>query len=62
MNETDICRAGLNNRDAGRGVASTSGGDGMKARSFESAVDELCRMMLAPVMTFAIVVLRGMVS
>ena len=59
MNETDICRAGINNRDADRGVASTSGGDGMKARSFESAVDELCRMMLVPVMTFAIVVLRG---
>ena len=31
----------------------------MKARSFESAVDDLCRMMLVPVMVFAIVVLRG---
>jgi hypothetical protein len=59
MNETDICRAGINNRDADSRVASTSGGDGMKARSFESAVDELCRMMLIPVMTFAIVELRG---
>ena len=59
MNEADIRRAGLNNRDADRGVAATSGGDGMKARSFESAVDELFRMMLVPVMVFAIVVLRG---
>ena len=30
MNEADIRRAGLNNRDADRGVAATSGGDGMK--------------------------------
>ena len=54
MNETDICRAGINNRDADRRVVANSVGDGMKARSFESAVDELCRMMLVPVMTFAI--------
>ena len=30
MNEADIRGAGLNNRDADRGVAATSGGDGMK--------------------------------
>jgi len=59
MDEADICRAGLNNRDADRGVVANSGGDGMKARSFESAVDELYRMTLVPVMAFAIVVLRG---
>ena len=59
MNEADIRGAGLNNRDADRGVVANSVGDGMKARSFESAVDELCRMMLVPVATFAIVILRG---
>ena len=59
MNEADIRGAAINNRDADSRVAATSGGDSMKARSLESAVDELFRMMLVPVMVFAIVVLRG---
>ena len=59
MDEADIRGAGINDRDADSRVVATAGGDSMKARSFESAVDELCRMMLVPVMVFAIVVLRG---
>jgi len=31
----------------------------MRMNSFESALDEFCRALLVPVMTFAIVVLRG---
>ena len=58
MNETDFCRADIDNRFAAVRRQSAGGG-GMKARSFESVVDELCRMLLVPAMTFAIVILRG---
>jgi len=58
MNEADICRNDLDNRFAGVRRKALDGG-GMKARSLESAVDELCRMLLVPAMTFAVVMLRG---
>jgi len=58
MNEADICRNDLDNRFAGVRRKALDGG-GMKARSLESAVDELCRMLLVPAMTFSVVMLRG---